>query len=183
MAVTASAPPHIEAQISSSLHLNTPVIVKQPLDRPNIYLSTSRSMGIKVRTASPPFFSILTRCGLFMQRDFGELAHLASEDDLSCIPKTIVFSHTKDDVYKVYRFLRDSALQKHSVSMYHASQTEEARSFFQTTFRSSLTELRCLCATVAFGMVITMQAYGLIRVLTVYIFNTGYGYTRHRVSI
>ena len=70
-----------------------------------------------------------------MQRDLGELAHLlASEDDLSCIPKTIVFSHMKDDVYKVYRFLRDSALQKHSVSMYHASQTEEARSFFQTTF-------------------------------------------------
>lgn len=38
MALTASAPPHIEAHVSSSLHLNIPVVVTQLLDRPNIYL-------------------------------------------------------------------------------------------------------------------------------------------------
>ena len=37
----------------------------------------------------------------------------------------------KDNVYKLYRFLGDAALHKHSVHMYHASQTEEARSFLQ----------------------------------------------------
>ena len=36
MALTASAPPHIEAQICSSLHLRELDVVSEPLDRPNI---------------------------------------------------------------------------------------------------------------------------------------------------
>lgn len=47
MALTASAPPEIEGTIVSSLHLKEPVVVKRRLDRPNIYLSTSKSVGIK----------------------------------------------------------------------------------------------------------------------------------------
>ena len=49
MALTASAPPDVEAVILSSLHLHEPVLVSQPLDRANIYLSASRSVGLKVR--------------------------------------------------------------------------------------------------------------------------------------
>ena len=41
MALTASAPPEIEATIVSSLQLNNPVIVHCDLDRPNIYFSCS----------------------------------------------------------------------------------------------------------------------------------------------
>ena len=50
MALIATAPPHVEAELISSLHMHDPVIVRQPLDRPNIYLSASRSVGMKVRT-------------------------------------------------------------------------------------------------------------------------------------
>ena len=48
MAPTASAPPHVEAETLSSLHMHDPVFVSQPLNRPNIYISASRSVGVKV---------------------------------------------------------------------------------------------------------------------------------------
>ena len=48
MALTASAPPHVEAEILSSLHMHDPVFVSQPLDRPNVYVLASKSMGVKV---------------------------------------------------------------------------------------------------------------------------------------
>ena len=88
---------------------------------------------------------------LFMQRDLGQLAQLiASTDDLALIPKMIIFSHTKDQVFSL---LSMSAKHKHSVSMYHASQSVETKHFIQSTFRSPSSELRCLSATIAFGMV------------------------------
>ena len=49
MALTASAPPTIQAEICSSLHFYHPVVVTRPLDRANIYLSVSKSSGVKVK--------------------------------------------------------------------------------------------------------------------------------------
>ena len=49
MALTASAPPHVEAEILRSLYMHDSVFVSQPLDRPNIYISASKSLGVKVR--------------------------------------------------------------------------------------------------------------------------------------
>ena len=157
MALTASAPPEIEAAIISSLHLREPIVVTRPLDRPNIYLSTCKSVGLKVKKfvhSSAVVSLVKVFASLFMQRDLGQLAQLiASTDDLALIPKTIIFSHTKDQVYKVFSLLSMSAKHKHSVSMYHASQSVEAKHFIQSTFRSPSSELRCLSATIAFGMV------------------------------
>ena len=48
MALTATAPPNVEAALMNSLHMSNAVIMRQPLDRPNIYLSASRGFGIKV---------------------------------------------------------------------------------------------------------------------------------------
>ena len=99
---------------------------------------------------------------LHLHRDLGTLASLlATADDLVIIPKTIIFSQTKDEVYKVYKFLQTSAKHKHSVYMYHASQSVETKSFIQLTFKSTQTELRCLSATVAFGMVCTAHEHPL----------------------
>ena len=89
-----------------------------------------------------------------MQRDFGNLANiLASTEDLSAIPKMLIFSQTKNDVCTIFSFLRSQAKHKHAVSMYHASQSDETKSFIQTSFRSQQSELRCLSSTIAFGMV------------------------------
>ena len=91
---------------------------------------------------------------LFKQRDLGELVRvIASANDLAMIPKTVIFSQTKDEVHKVHSFLSSVTTQKHSVMMYHASQSEETKSFIRFTFKSPSSELRCLSATLAFGMV------------------------------
>ena len=50
-------------------------------------------------------------------------------------------------------FLQRSATQKHYVGVYHAALTEETKIFVRQNFSSRTTEMRCLCATVAFGMV------------------------------
>ena len=81
---------------------------------------------------------------------------ISTTEQPSIILKTLIFSQTKDDVYKVFSFLRASSLHKCTVSMYHASQSEETKAFIQSTFQSSMTELRCLSATIAFGMVCQM---------------------------
>ena len=111
MAVTASAPPEVEAVILTSLHMHNPMIVKQRLDRPNIFLSASKSVGIKVRTWN--FLTAVVMHSIYDQRDFGALAHLLScATSPSCNPKTLIFSQTKDDVYSVFTFLRDLSAHK-----------------------------------------------------------------------
>lgn len=69
------------------------------------------------------------------------------------VPKTIVFCRTKNDSSKVYRFLHKSAHNKHAVSMYHSSLTQATKIQVQDNFKSG-SQLRCLSATIAFGMVI-----------------------------
>ena len=54
---------------------------------------------------------------------------------------------------KVYLFLRKAASSQDAVSLYHASLTEETKTHIYTMFSSSESVIRCLCATVAFGMV------------------------------
>ena len=94
---------------------------------------------------------LIMLASLFMQLDLGQLAHLiATTSDLSVIPKTVIFPQTKDEVFTLLNTL---AKHKHLVSMYHASQSEETKSFIQSTFRSPSSELRSLSATIAFGII------------------------------
>lgn len=46
--LTATAPHAIRTSICSSLGLSEPAVILQTLDRPNIYLSTSKSRGVSV---------------------------------------------------------------------------------------------------------------------------------------
>ena len=41
MSLTASAPPLVESDIKSSLALRNPVVIRQPLNRSNIYISVT----------------------------------------------------------------------------------------------------------------------------------------------
>ena len=49
MALTASAPPSVESEIISSLHLVEPVIVSHDLNRRNIFISASVIKSLNVR--------------------------------------------------------------------------------------------------------------------------------------
>ena len=42
MALTASAPPNVEAEVKANLELRNYIMVTLPLDRPNIYMSTKK---------------------------------------------------------------------------------------------------------------------------------------------
>ena len=93
------------------------------------------------------------------QRDLAGVAGML-RDDPEDMPKTIVFCRTKNDCAKVYNFLSKSA-RRHAVGMYHANLTQGTKAYVQEQFRCR-SQLKCLSATVAFGMV--NNAYFLYRV-------------------
>ena len=98
------------------------------------------------------FVSSLLLCSI--QSDLAGLAEiLTTSDDPCSIPKTIVFFGTKEPAVDGFLFLQKLAAQKHYVGAYHASLTEETKFFVRQNFSSTTTEIQCLCATVAFGMV------------------------------
>ena len=90
-------------------------------------------------------------CLLLLQKDLGSLA-IRLKDPKS-LPKTLVFCRTKTNTAKVYSFLRKAASSPDAVSLYHASLTDKTKTCIYNTFSSSGSVIRCLCATVAFGMV------------------------------
>ena len=95
----------------------------------------------------------------------GLMAVLSSPTPLQ-IPKTVVFCQTKDKASRMHELLRSCAYQKSVVSMYHASLTQQTKSFIQQTFLSINSQLRCLVATVAFGMVsFTTKSHSTVELL------------------
>lgn len=69
------------------------------------------------------------------------------------VPKTLVFTQTKDIAWKVFHMLHLAAVNKRYVGMYHASQAQRTKLSIQQAFSSVSSDLRCLMATIAFGMV------------------------------
>lgn len=68
-------------------------------------------------------------------------------------PKQSFFCRTKNDCAKVYKYLSKSA-DKDAVSMYHSSLTQDTKTKIESSFECG-DQLRCLSATIAFGMVNT----------------------------
>ena len=50
MALTATASPDTQKAIEESLHLESPIVISQPLDRRNIFLSVSPIKSLAVRS-------------------------------------------------------------------------------------------------------------------------------------
>ena len=153
MTLTASAPPYVEAELVKSLHLHKPVYVKQPLDRLNTFYTVYRKTSMLVRVARVDNFS--DSIVILVQVDFDGIAScLSTQDDPSSIPKTIIFFGTKELTVKAYRYLQSAASFPHYVGAYHADLTQHLKHFVLHQFMSSSSEMRCLCSTIAFGMVI-----------------------------
>ena len=78
------------------------------------------------------------------------------------MPKTLIFTQTKNTACKVFCLLSNSASKKECVGMYHASLTHETKAYCQREF-SENGSVRCLVATVAFGMVcIDLEVYKIL---------------------
>lgn len=69
------------------------------------------------------------------------------------IPKMLIYVPTKNMAAKVYTTLHREAAKQHYVGMYHADLTSHSKSAIYREFKSAGSSLRCLVATVAFGMV------------------------------
>ena len=87
------------------------------------------------------------------QDDLSGIARCLNSNDPGSIPKTVIFFNTKALVVRAYLYLRNRAYHKHYVGAYHSSLREETKQFISRSFSTSTTEMRCLCSTVAFGMV------------------------------
>ena len=78
---------------------------------------------------------------------------MSTTKDVNDAPKMIIYTQTKDVTCKVFSHLRKSAPKKHWIGMYHASLTEKTKIFMQRQFQNNESQLRCLVATIVFGMV------------------------------
>ena len=87
-----------------------------------------------------------------LQRDLSGICQVLKETNASSIPKMLVFVQTKNIACKLYGILSLNASKKTFVGMYHASLTSSTRERVRTDFLGC-TDLCCLVATVAFGMV------------------------------
>ena len=147
LALTASAPPSIVSEIAETLHFTDPVNVFRPLNRPNIFLSASRSTSISV---SYVFLTYFTSVVIFsLQRDLSGLTSRLKSQHF--IPKTLIFCKTKDVACKVYSILSGASSNRTSVGLFHASLTPSTKEATCESFRKST--IQVLAATVAFGMV------------------------------
>ena len=144
LALTASAPPSIVSEIAETLHFTDPVNVFRPLNRPNIFLSASRSTSISV---SCVFLTYFTSVVIFsLQRDLSGLTSRLKSQHF--IPKTLIFCKTKDVAYSI---LSGASSNRTSVGLFHASLTPSTKEATCESFRKST--IQVLAATVAFGMV------------------------------
>ena len=88
-----------------------------------------------------------------MQRDLHGLTHQLKTISPDVMPKIIVYVLTKNMACKVYHFLKGSSANKQSVGVYHADLTASFKSSVYQEFSRPTSHIRCLVATVAFGMV------------------------------
>lgn len=84
------------------------------------------------------------------------IASLLSDHNPEAIPKTLIFAQKKAVACKLFFFLSNSAAKREFVGMYHASLTHETKFHYQREFTKQ-GSVRCLVATVAFGMVSANQ--------------------------
>lgn len=108
-----------------------------------------------------------------IKRDLAGVASMLSMEEE--MPKTLIFCCTKTECAKVYNYLRKSSQNGNTISMYHASLTQTTRSQVQKSFQCG--QPRCLSATIAFGMVNTVQCYDTVSVRAMQC--TGYGHSRY----
>ena len=73
------------------------------------------------------------------------------------IPKMLIYVQTKNMAWKVHTVLQGEAAKRCYVGVYHANLTPHTKSAIYSQFKSAGSSLRCLVATVAFGMVCDLK--------------------------
>ena len=97
----------------------------------------------------------LSRIGLllFQQRDLCGVCEKLRSTSGFIIPKSLIYVQTKNMAWKIYNLLSKQAAKHCYVGVYHSDLTTLTKSKIYDEFKSCSSSLRCLVATVAFGMV------------------------------
>ena len=100
------------------------------------------------------------------QDDLSGVAQCLTSNDPASIPKTVIFFSTKALVLRAYMYLQNRAYHKRYVGAYHSTLREETKQFVARSFSSATAEMRCVCSTIAFGMVSNIYwcEYGIFSV-------------------
>ena len=67
------------------------------------------------------------------------------------MPKTLVFTQSKDSTWKIFHLLQLSAAKKDYVMMYHANLTPQTKMLIQQLFSGAQSTLRCIVAQLLLG--------------------------------
>lgn len=91
---------------------------------------------------------------IIKQKDLAVLGEMLNAAvDPQTFPRCIIFCKRKEVVSNVFQFLRHCARKREFVAMYHASLTENTKKEIYDQFANPFSHIRCLVATIAFGMV------------------------------
>ena len=140
-------------------------MVLSSLNRPNIFYSVQAMKGYRVRLVKAYMYMCIVHVinrnySLYqlpffvLQTDLAGTASWLTSSLPSSVPKTLIFTQTKNIACKLYAWLSQCAATKTCVNMYHASLTHTTKAHIQEEFSSPHASLRCLVSTVAFGMVL-----------------------------
>jgi len=133
-------------------------------------------------------FSILVRyihlhqnyvIGWYLQKDLSGVARALKEFPI------LIFSHTKNAVSMVYQLLSKIAKYRACVSMYRASIKLETKNHLNKSFTSTTSQLCCLVATIALGLVRQwmMNQLASCCLFIVCIIFTGTGYSKYQNAV
>lgn len=105
-------------------------------------------------------FNVAIVLSMPIQVDLCGVAKILRTPVAALIPKVILYVQTKDMSWRLYSHLLSEGVSRGTIDIYHASLTPETKSRVYREFRSSSSPLKCLIATVAFGMVrLTLLLY------------------------
>ena len=150
-ALTATATPDVERSVVDALGLKSPVVVRRPVNRPNLQYEVFRREALVTEAGASTESAAVTHLVEFASdavEASGERPGTSGEDGgEDGGPTGIVFARTRDECDRVAGLLVDAGMD---VVSYHAGKSREALARAQRDWSAG--DLHAVVATVAFGM-------------------------------
>jgi RecQ family ATP-dependent DNA helicase len=150
-ALTATATPDVERSVVDALGLKSPVVVRRPVNRPNLQYEVFRREALVTEAGASTESAAVTHLVEFASAAVeasGERPGTSGEDGgEDGGPAGIVFARTRDECDRVAGLLVDAGMDAVS---YHAGKSREALARAQRDWSAG--DLHAVVATVAFGM-------------------------------
>ena len=99
------------------------------------------------------FFLLVYPPLITIQSDLCGITKILQTSVAALIPKMILYVQTKEMAWKLYSHFLGEGVSHRTLDVYHASLTTGTKSRVYREFKSGSSCMKCLIATVAFGMV------------------------------